>query len=207
MNYKLLLENEVLVTHKNLTRIFEEKEVFVVGYGSLLHSGGWRNRGMAHPPTRKDLIECRVDGYERGTYGIYRDFEHGCKLHFYGVVADKDKALNGTLVKIRTLMDWRALMFTECVAGFTDNYNYRVVDVTDKVSGVHLPDNAVVHMVVNESQNKLQWQHTFPAPYYYREVAAGVKKERSLYFQREFIKTGGLSKQQATTLYKATKLR
>jgi hypothetical protein len=203
LDYKLVLENEFAVKKETLTDLFEEKEVFVVGYGSLLYSKGWKNRGMAHRPTKKDLIECRVDGYERGTYGLYQDPRWRDTIHFYGVVPNDPMHINGTLVRIHTLGDWCALMATECIAGLAKNYNYRVVDVTDKVSGVKLPDNAAVHMVVNEPQNKLRYKTAYPAQYYYREVATGVKKERSLNFQREFIKTGGLDQTQATALYKA----
>lgn len=204
MDYELALKNEVQVNHKTISKLFETSEVFVCGYGSLLYTSGWWGRNMMYQPIKKDLIECRVDGYERGTFGIYsldKDIVGG--IHFYGVIPNSKTHLNGVLVKIRSINDWANLMRTECIAGMTTNYNYRCVDITANVTGVNLKPGQVVHMVVNEPENKHRYRHCSPAPQYYRKVTEGVKKERSLDFQREFFKTGGLTSKQITALYKA----
>ena len=205
MNYKLVLENEVPVTSDNLQSLFATKEVFVFGYGSLLYSSGWDRRNMVQIPRRKDLLECEVCGYERGTFGLYSDDDHDIRFHYYGVVPDETKKLNGIITRIHTLRDWGSLMVTECIAGIAKNYTYRCVDVTDRIRGIKLKENQVVHMVTNEHINKERWPLYSPAPGYYTTVAAGVKKERTLDFQREFAVTGGLTKKQAVTLYKAAR--
>lgn len=209
MNYQLALKNEVYVTSSNLKHLFDKYEVFVVGYGSLLYSSGWKDRGMAAPPRKNDLIECTVDGFERGHYGCFCLHSKGWNsgLHYYGVVPDETKHINGVLARIASLDDWANLMYTECIAGFMLDYNYRVVDVTDNISGVKLKENQIVHMVVNEPKNKRDWRIHSPAKGYYTKVAKGVQKERSLVFQREFFKTGGLTTKQASILYKAEKLK
>jgi hypothetical protein len=205
MDYQLALKNEVYVNSDNLKHLFDKYEVFVVGYGSLLYSSGWKGRGMAAPPKKKDLIECTVDGFERGHYGCFCLHSKGWKsgLHYYGVVPDETKHINGVLARIRSLNDWANLMYTECIAGFILDYNYRVVDVTDNIRGVKLKKNQIVHMVVNELKNKHNWSIHSPAEGYYTKVAKGVKKERSLEFQRTFFKTGGITEKQASKMYKA----
>lgn len=186
MIYELKLHNEVEIVIDNLINIFKTKQVFVLGYGSLLYSKGWQNRGMRNVTEPKDLQECWVSGYERGQFG------HIGGTHYYGVVENKDCKFNGVLNRIHTLEDWIGLMCTEAIAGLFDFYNYRVVDVTDKISGVKLPKNAVVHMVANEPKNKIVAEACQPAKGYYERVFNGVLKERTTKFILEFIKTGGM---------------
>ena len=206
MNYKLVLENEIPVTEQYMQNLFKKKEVLVFGYGSLLYSDGWGHRRMNYTPTKKDLIECKIVGYERGTFGLYSDQDFKFKLHFYGVVQNDKATFNGIVTKIHSLRDWVSLMYTECIAGLTSNYNYRCVDVTNKIHDIKLKENQVVHMVTNEPHNKNIWPSYEPAPGYYKKVAYGVKKERSIDFQHEFFKTGGLTVKQATSLYKSAKI-
>lgn len=209
MHYKTVLENEVPVTQTYITELFRNKEVFVLGYGSLLYSSGWMQRGMGRVPSKADLTECTVKGYERGPYGIYypvgRKHKH-YGIHFYGVVPNDSCFFNGVLVKIHSMRDWINLMVTECIAGMTDNYNYRCVDVTDSIRGVKLGKNKVVHMVVNEPHNKSDWQMCGPAPRYYDRVATGVRRERSDKFKRMFYSTGGYSLEQARIMYKSARI-
>lgn len=206
MHYKLVLENEVPVTKQYLKTLFEEKEVLVFGYGSLLYSNGWSYRHMNYIPTKNDLIECKAVGYERGTFGLYSDFYTDIKLHFYGVIQNNKSTLNGVVTKIHSLTDWVALMCTECIAGIAQNYNYRCIDITDRIHGIKLKENQVVHMVANEPDNRYKFTLYKPAPGYYKRVALGVKKERTADFQREFFKTGGLTAKQASILYKLNKI-
>lgn len=205
MRYKRTLKNEIEMAWDNLERIFDEKEVLVLGYGSLLYSQGWAGRGMRHQPKPKDLIECQVKGYERGQYGLVYSYGRASNLkvgiNFYGVVPNKKARMNGVLVRIKTLDDWLALMSTEMLAGITTNYNYRGVDITKAVRGVKLKDNQVVHMVVNDPENKNDYHSFNAAPGYYTRVAKGVNEERSNKFKRIFYATGGLTVQQSHAIY------
>lgn len=185
MTYKLELENEVLVSPGEIRGLFKEKTVYVLGYGSLLYSEGWWGRNMYKYTEPDDLVECSVEGYERGPYGLFRG------AHFYGVVPNEDAQFNGVLNRIDDMWDWVGLMRTELIAGIFDPFNYRVVDVTDKVSDVDLEPSSVVHMVVNEPKNKETWKRCVAYPGYYEEVWDGVCKERSTKFVHEFVKTGG----------------
>lgn len=207
MHYKMKLKNEVPITHSHINKLFDEKEVFVLGYGSLLYSSGWMQRDMTRVPRKSDLTECVVKGYERGPYGLYypgNNFkQYG--IHFYGVVPEASCSLNGVLVKIHSMKDWINLMATECIAGIRENYNYRCVDVTSSVRGIKLKKNQVVHMVANEPQNKVNWQKCKPAPKYYDRVATGVKRERSAKFKHMFYSTGGYSLEQAKSMYRASR--
>ena len=185
--YKPILKNEVRVFKQPMTKLFDEKRVFVAGYGSLLFSDGWTNRGyMMQKIKPEDMIECKIDNFERGKFGVYFN------QNFYGVIRTKGKYINAALVEILTLKDWIELMATECIAGIFPNYNYRVVDVTDCVTDVELPENAVVHMVVNEPRNRVLIKNSIDAPGYYKYVYNGVLKERSNMFFEEFMKTGGV---------------
>lgn len=185
-SYEPVLENEVLIDAKNMRGIFNKKNVYVVGYGSLLYPYGWLRRGMRKPP--KELEECIVQGYKRGPYGLISG------LHFYGIVEDKQAHFNGVLARIESLHDWAGLMQTECIAGFFRYYNYRVVDITDKIEGVNLPKNAVVHCVANESKNVDLYEDYQPCPNYYESVWSSIRHKRSKKFVKEFLKTGGLNR-------------
>lgn len=210
MHYKMILKNEVPVTSKYLKRLFAEKEVFICGYGSLLYTAGWVDRGMMYIPGKNDLIECIVGGYKRGPFGIYRPYRRGwgnSGIHFYGAVQNENSRLNGVLTKIHHIHDWIGLMTTECIAGIVTNYNYRCVDVTDNICGVKLKKNQVVHMVVNEPCNKDMWPHAVPAGKYYERVAKGVNRERSDEFKKMFYATGGLTSTQARIMYKSSQMK
>ena len=185
MHYDLYFKNEVLVTRNNVFELFDKHKVFVVGYGSLLYAKGWRNRYMKHVVKPKHLKECVVNGYERGPFGAVNG------VHFYGAIPESDKQLNGALVRMWGPEDWVGLMETELIAGMFYNYNYRVVDITDQVSGVKLPKKAVVHMVVNEPQNRNVPDTNWAFPNYYERVWRGINKERSPEFVEEFLTTGG----------------
>lgn len=210
MDYELVLKNEVEITAKNLNAVFKTNEVFVAGYGSLLYSSGWRGRNMKIAPKKKDLRECSITGYERGPYGIYCPVSQGYSLgmHFYGVIENNKARTNVVLAKIHSLRDWVNLMATEFIAGMTkvEDCTYHVVDVTDNICDIKLKKNQRIHMVVNEAINKETWKHHSPAPRYYTDVAKGVKKERTLDFQRNFFKTGGLTTKQAAQCYKTSKI-
>ena len=188
--YKTVLKNEVNIVdfldanynnHKNFN-----KNLYVLGYGSLLHSVGWNGRGMTMRVHKDDLQECWVSDFKRGKYGLYGEFT------FYGTVHHKHSYLNGVLYNINNIDDWLALMMTEAIAGIYDQYNYRVVDVTDNVTGVKLPEGSVVHMVVNEISNLNSYKYLQQYPRYYKDVWKGVKKERSNQFIDEFLTTGGV---------------
>ena len=198
MTYKLVLNNEVEITAKNIKKIFAKKKVFVLGYGSLLFAKGWNRRKMQVFVEPKHLQECKVKGYKRGTYGLAND------MHFYGLIEDATTHLNGVLNPIYSMHDWISLMKTELIAGLFNDYNYRVVDVTDKIYGVvKLPKNAVIHAVVNEAKNEELVKSVGAAPGYYPYVFRGVLNERTTSFILEFLKTGGLSFDQASILKEA----
>jgi len=185
--YPLKLNNEFRISINNIEKTFKKKKVYVLGYGSLLFPKGWRNRGMKIRTKEQDLIECTLNNYERGPFGIHS------KVHFYGAIFNEHKYFNAVLNPISSINDWLNLMNTEFIKGLHKNYNYRVVDVTNFISGVKLPKNVVVHMVANESKNKILYQTYTPAPNYYPYVWNGVKKFRTIKFQHEFLKTGGLA--------------
>lgn len=207
MHYEMMLENEVPVTRDYMTNLFDKNEVFVLGYGSLLYTSGWLSRNMSSVPRKDDLQECIVDGYERGTYGVYNILDSNAYIHFYGVIRNESTSINGVLVRIRSLRDWCSLMATECIAGFANNYTYRCVDITKNIRGVELKEGQVVHVVANEPRSKHEWQTALPAKGYYEKVARGVNKERSIEFRKMFYKTGGVSLKQAEIMRKAGKLK
>ncbi len=194
-----MLRNELLITKANIENIFKTKEVFVFGYGSLLFSDGWKNRHMKHKVGKEDLIECTLNGYQRGPYGIayeygrYSAFHNG--THYYGIVENKKSYLNGAITRIHTMKDWIGLMSTELIYGlYPDNfYNYRAVDITDQISGIKLKKNQVVHVVANEAVNAVRFLNATPAKGYYEYVSRGIKKERTEKFIRTFYKTGGIN--------------
>ena len=202
MSYNLILENEFRVTGKNIIDTFKNNEVFVLGYGSLLYSSGWKTRNMFVPPKKKDFIECRVNGYERGKFGLYGNLKRLEGVHYYGVIPNKDASFNGVLVKIHSELDWVNLMSTECITGMAKIPTYRCVDVTANIAGNILKPGQVVHMVANEPKNKELSDNFEPALGYYTRVAKGVEKERSLKFKNEFYKTGGVSLKDAVAMYK-----
>mgnify|MGYP001071855020 CR=1 FL=1 len=186
-HYPLKLENEFYVTKSGLNKLFTRKKVFVIGYGSLLFDHGWKGRGMDTVTKEEHLIECAVDGYKRGFYGIFNN------THFYGVIADKKQHFNAVLNPIHSFDDWVGLMQTEFIAGMYTAYNYRVVDVTHLIYGTKLPKNAAVHMVANEPKNQFLVDTAHPAAGYYDYVWSGVQGNRSKEFQDEFLKTGGVT--------------
>ena len=188
MHYSLKLANEVYVTVSGMKKLFDEKKVFIIGYGSLLFEHGWSKRGMKISPKAVDLVECTVNGYKRGTFGI----QNG--IHFYGAIQDKKEHFNAVITPIHSLNDWVELMQSEYVAGIYKNYNYRVVDVTNFVSEAKLPKQSVIHMVANEPENINIFNRVMPAPGYYKYVWKGVKRNRSKEFQKEFLETGGIKK-------------
>ncbi len=186
-HYPLKLDNEFYVTRSGLEKLFAKKKIYAIGYGSLLFAHGWLRRGMEVETMPEDLIECTVEGYKRGPFGIHSG------AHFYGAIKDSKQYFNAVLNAIHTFDDWVGLMQTELIAGMFSNYNYRVVDVTDSISGTKLPKNAAVHMVANEPVNALLFNRARPAPSYYPYVWRGVRTDRSDEFQEEFLKTGGVT--------------
>jgi hypothetical protein len=186
MHYSLKLANEVYVTVSGMKKLFDEKKVFIIGYGSLLFEHGWSRRDMKVVTKATNLIECCVNGYKRGTFGIKSG------IHFYGAIQDKKEHFNAIITPISSFNDWASLMRTEYIAGIYKDYNYRVVDVTDSISGVKLPKQIVVHMVANDAENAIMFNRFSPAPCYYNYVWQGIKRERSKEFQKEFLNTGGV---------------
>lgn len=187
--YKLKLKNEVNV-EDFLNDAFHNKNfspnLYILGYGSLLHSKGWLGRGIRNYVSKNSLKECSVSGFARGKFGLFGEYT------FYGVVEKKDAIINGVLYNIETADDWLSLMMTEAIAGLYDQYNYRVVDVTENITGIELPKGSIVHMVVNEKSNLNLYKYLRPYPGYYKNVWKGVRKERSKQFIDEFLETGGV---------------
>lgn len=185
--YKPILKNEVLVEKRNLNSIFSKGNVYVFGYGSLLVSEGWNVRGMQHPPGRKDLIECVLNGFERGPFGIY-GYDN-----FYGIIRHAQKSVTGVLVPIASLRDWVNLMYTEYIAGLVSHVNYRVIDVTKDISDIRgkLAGPCIIHTVCNRPINRTKCLYTYPAKNYYDSVWKLVRKSRSKEFIDKFLKTGG----------------
>ncbi|MGD9157697.1 MAG: hypothetical protein PVG39_04780 [Desulfobacteraceae bacterium] len=197
-----VLKNEVSTDDYNIFSIFCKHNVYIFGYGSLLYTFGWKNRGLKELPRRGSLIECKLMGYERGPFGLNRLY------NFYGIVRNKDKWLNGVLLHIKSSGEWKAVMSTEAVAGLQwhDLATYRVVDVTEGITGVELEPGAVVHAVCCRPVNKIDFVHTYVRKWYYDDVYAGVWAERTDKFQDEFLKTGGFkSDEEVSTFIKLKK--
>ena len=178
--YTRVLKNEVLVTGSNIQQLFDNKSVYVFG---------WKGRGMMVPPKRHSLIECELNGFERGPYGIFGF------LNYYGIIRSSEKKCNGVLCQITSIRDWANLMRTEMVAGLASFVNYRVVDVTDSISNISHPHKMqkpyVVHCVCNRPSNRQKMQFSKPAPGYYNRVWDGIQRERSSEFIEMFKRTGG----------------
>lgn len=187
--YWPVLKGELRFTPEIIIDLFRRSEIYVFGYGSLLHSAGWRGRELSHRIKPEDLTECDLRDYRRGPYGRYGS------NNFYGIVREKGSIVNGVVVKIQDPISWYHLMRSECVAGIFRYYNYRVVDVTDSISA-SLPSNARVHVVCNEPVNMRTYHMTWPAMTYYDRVWKGVCTERSLQFQKMFLKLGGFKSNQ-----------
>ena len=182
-----VLKNEVPVFRDEMQKLFEEHPVFVFGYGSLLYPDGWTHRGLNEDPKNEDLIECNLEGFERGPWGLYAG------SNFYGIIRNSEKSVNGTLLHVKTLREWVHLMSTEMIAGLYRYANYRVVDVSDGIDNTRaLPTGFVVHAVCNRPVNKKKFFHTVPYRGYYDRVWAGVKKYRSAQFAKTFLETGGV---------------
>jgi hypothetical protein len=196
-NYRTVLMNEVEVTAKYMTNLFEKHPVYVLGYGSLLYSDGWAGRYMKRTPLPEDLIEAELRGYERGPWGLYG------ATNFYGVIRNSTKNMNGVLVRIPTLRDWVGLMTTEMIVGLYRYANYRVVDVTDSLFNIRgtIEDGARVHLVCNRPTNREKMLHTWPSRGYYDRVWKGIERERGRYFAELFLKTGGFRSDQAVRAY------
>jgi len=195
-----VLENEVPVFRAILKKLFKEYEVYVFGYGSLLYADGWNDRGMLHPPQKKDLIECTLNNFERGPWGLYNN------INFYGIIPTKSKKVNGVVTKIWTLNDWANLMNTEVVAGLHYYANYRVVDVTDNITGwKKKPKGIKIHCVVNRPINRTLLHNSKPYPKYYNNVWEGIQKERTSKFNKEFLKLGGFKGNKSVTKFINTK--
>ena len=190
-DYRLVLKNEVPVYREPMEKLFKEHNVYVLGYGSLLFASGWTRRGMISPPGPKELIECKLNGFERGPFGVFNT------TVYYGIIRNIRKYCNGVLAPVNTLRDWANLMFSEHIAGLTDYVNYRVVDVTDEVSCVseELKKPYKIHAVCNRPVNNQKMLHALPAPWYYGYVWDGILAERSEPFAAEFLKTGGFRDQ------------
>jgi hypothetical protein len=187
--YRPVLKNEVPVYRQPMEHLFKNYNVYVFGYGSLLTSEGWRRRGMLITPTRKDLIECELKGFERGPFGMYG------KVAYYGIIRNARKRCNGVLGKIHNLRDWVNLMRTEMVAGLTHHVNYRVIDVTEDVCNIvdahKLKSPYKIHAVCNRPANKSNVLKALPAPGYYSYCWNRILLERSDGFAKMFLKTGG----------------
>jgi len=190
-NYKPVLKNEVPVYREPMTKLFKNKKVFVLGYGSLLYADGWQYRGIRQPPEAKDLTECDVKGFKRGPFGIF-----GIS-NYYGGIRSSSDGLNGVVLRINDLTDWVSLMSTELIAGLHMGVNYRVVDVTENIQGIWTPDkDSVVHMVCNRPRNRSYCTNTYPGTGmmsggYYDRVWKGIASERTPEFAKKFLETGG----------------
>jgi hypothetical protein len=195
-----VLKDEVPVYEQPMRNLFQNNTIYVLGYGSLLASAGWNGRGLKHLPTASSLIECELDGFERGPYGC---FGH---TNFYGVIRNASKSINGVLCQITDLRDWVRLMFTEHIAGLHHYANYRVIDVTSHVKmETRLPEPYKVHCVCNRPVNKQKMSRTYPAAGYYDYVWRIVKQERSTAFQNRFLQTGGFKSNQGVRKFLAQK--
>jgi len=191
-----VLENEVPVFRKQMDKLFKEYEVYVFGYGSLLYAEGWRGRNMPHPPQKKDLIEGTLNNFERGPWGLYST------INFYGVIPTKGKKVNGVITKIGTLKNWANLMNTEVVAGLHRYANYRVVDVTNNITGwKKKPKGIKIHCVVNRPINRTLLHNSKPYHKYYNHVWEGIQKERTSKFNKEFLKLGGFKGNESVTKF------
>jgi hypothetical protein len=187
-----VFENEVPVFKNDMVSLFKKHKVYVFGYGSLLYPGGWRRRWMKRPPLSTKMIECTLNGFERGPWGLYLG------VNYYGIIPNKDFATNGIVTRIWDLQDWINLMSTEMIAGLYKEANYRVVDVTDLITGwVKKPKSARIHCVVNRPINKELVRNSNVPGYYYKEVWEGINKYRSQKFIEMFLKSGGFHSGQA----------
>lgn len=181
-----VFKNEVAVFRQPMEELFEKHKIYVFGYGSLLYSEGWSDRGMRKPPRKEDLKECTLNEFERGPWGLWGE------VNFYGVIPTPETKLNGVVTEIKTLSDWVYLMSTEMIAGLHDYANYRVVDVTDNITGwKNKPNNVRVHCVVNRPVNRELVCNSNCSYDYYNKVWEGVQKERTKSFAKKFLKTGG----------------
>ena len=192
--YKLkVLKNEIEVSANHITELFSKHEVYVFGYGSLLHSGGWALRFMTKPPAKEDLLECTLNNFVRGPWGLFTTYLKFPSKAYYGIIRNACSETNGVIAKIHNKYDWVNLMTSEAVAGIGMYYNYRVVDVTEDIdkSSLLLPANAVIHAVVNEPINKVRSPFSMTPYKYYDAVWAGIQKERSSEFVKRFLELGG----------------
>jgi len=180
-----VLKDEVPVLREPLTELFKDHQVYVFGYGSLVCNDNWSSRNMTFVPKGEDLKECTLNGFKRGPWGLYGHH------NFYGVIRKYDAHMNGVVVPIWTLSDWVELMSTEMIAGLYDYANYRVVDVTDSITGIKLPVGSKIHCVCNRPNNRVKMFQTRPFRGYYSNVWQGIKKDRSSEFGPEFLNTGG----------------
>ncbi len=181
-----VFENEVPVFKTEMNNLFKKHKVYVFGYGSLLYPDGWHGRWMKRRPVASKLIECHAHDVERGPWGIFND------NNYYGIIPKENSIVNGVVTRIWDLQDWINLMSTEMIAGLYRYANYRVVDITDKVTDwPKKPKSARIHCVMNKASNREAVLRTFPARGYYDRVWKGVREQRSPAFAKEFLELGG----------------
>ena len=181
--------NEVPVNLRILKNIFENRAVYVFGYGSLTYTEGWAGRNLQNPPTREDLIECVLHGYVKGPWAIFRG------TNFYGLLAEPRRQVIGVLGRVYDLRDWYNLMFTEFAAGLHEDYVYRIIDITDDMAYIEgeeqLEKDYVVHTLRCSNIDRFKARKTVPYLNYYNKVWNGVVAERSPRFCRAFLRTQG----------------
>jgi hypothetical protein len=195
-----VLKDEVAVYEQPMKNLFQNNTIYVFGYGSLLASRGWKGRGLRHPVTASSLIECELEGFERGPFGVYGH------TNFYGVIRHGNKSINGVLCQMADLRDWVRLMSTEQIAGLFHTVNYRVVDITNHIRvSAELKEPYKIHCVCNRPLNRKKMLHTYPAAGYYDYVWRIVKQERSEAFQSRFLQTGGFKSNQGVRKFLAQK--
>lgn len=187
--YRQVLKDEVPIYREPMQHLFDHYTVYVFGYGSLLGPDGWLGRGMLHSPKEDSFVECVLNGFERGPFGVF-----GIQ-NYYGLIRSARKRCNGVLVHVKDLHDWVNLMYTEHIAGLTRHVNYRVLDITDNITGIdsstQLKEPYKIHCVCNRPINRQKMLDSQPAIGYYEYVMRLVESHRSQEFAAEFLKTGG----------------
>ena len=189
---KPMLKNEFSVSVDNIIKLFKKHKVYVFGYGSLMYPEGWTGRQMAEPP--RAFVIADLNNFERGPFGLFG-------VHnFYGIIRTKGKNLNGVVAQIKSPADYYHLMLSEYVVGLHTFANYRVVDITDEIK-IDLPNNAVVHTVVNRPINRVKILTSFPAPGYYNSVIRSIKSYHEEKTIQDFLASGGFESRDEVSRY------
>jgi len=161
------------------------KECMFFGYGSLMYYSGINGRGLWHLyRSNKELIPVTVEGLKR-TMSAEAVVNHfGDTARFYSVSINKKEKVFGTIFKVHSLFDLKALLYNEGARPMHKFGHYHLYDITKHVKLGKDNNLRVFTLVCEELKDD-------PKKYYPGYIAR-VYKSMPKKYRDEFTKTGGI---------------